>query len=185
MQEVRGDRNNLPLQAGAALPLEASYCRRMLSGELPNVVPNAREDERVSDLPATTQAGVGSYAGVPLQLSDGRVYGTLCCASSTPNESLGPRDVQFLRVIARIIADELEREDQRLPRGREARSPPPQPAEAAAGAAQRDVPDAVLKLDLWFTVAAHSVGAARSLTRASARASPTTFESSPASIRRQ
>ena len=162
VKEVRGDRDNLPLRAGAAAPLEATYCRRMLAGEVPNVIANAREDERVSDLPATRQAGVGSYAGVPLQLSDGRVYGTLCCASSTPNESLGPRDVQFLRVMARIIADELEREDQRLPRDREAMPPPAEPAEAAAEAAETDVPDAILKLDLWFTAAPHSAGAARS-----------------------
>ena len=162
VKEISGDRDNLPLRPGAAVPLEATYCRRMLNGELSNVVADARRDERVSDLPATRQAGIGSYVGVPLQLSDGRVYGTLCCASSRPNESLGPRDVQLMRVIARIIADELEREDQRLPRGREAPPPPPQPAEAAAGAAETDASGAILKLDLWFTVAPHSASAARS-----------------------
>lgn len=158
---VRGDTGALPLAVGAALPLEATYCRRMLAGELSNVVSDARNDPRVSDLPATTKAGVGSYVGVPLQLSDGRVYGTLCCASSRPNERLGPRDVQFMRVLARIIADELEREHRRLPGGRAATPPPAEPAEAAAEAAETDVPDAILKLDLWFIVAAHAVSAAR------------------------
>lgn len=162
IKAVRGDRDALHLGPGDAIPAEKTYCRRMLAGELSNVVSDARRDLRVSDLPAAAEAGLQSYIGVPLQLSDGRVYGTVCCASSKTNTRLGPRAVQFMRVLARMIADALEREQQRLPRGREATPPPAEPAAAATQAAQVDIGGAILKLDLWFIAAAHAAAAARS-----------------------
>jgi len=67
-----------------------------------------------------------------------------------------------MRVLARLIADELEREQERLPRPREATAPPAKPGDGARDAVETDVPDAILKLDLWFVVAAHAAAAARS-----------------------
>lgn len=158
IKAVRGDGGSIELAPGDAFPLEQTYCRRMLAGQMPNVVADAPNDPHVSDLPA---GDIRSYIGVPLQLSDGRVYGTLCCASTRTNASLGQRDVQLMRILARIIADELEREQERLPRGVEAMSPPAEPADAASEAAELDADGAILKLDLWFIAAAHSAAAAR------------------------
>ena len=160
---IRGEWKETKLSAGAAVPQEETYCRRMLAGELSNAVPDAQSDPRVSDLAATAVMGIGSYVGVPLQLSDGRVYGTLCCANSKPNERLGSVEVRFMRVLARLIADELERERNRRPHDRDTAPPPPSdPARAAHEAAETDVPGVVLKLDLWFAIAAHAAAAVRS-----------------------
>jgi len=46
--------------------------------------------------------------GVPIFLSDGTVYGTLCCLSHEPNPSLTGRDAAFMRLLARLIASQLE-----------------------------------------------------------------------------
>lgn len=162
LRRVRGELEGAALSAGMSAPQEETYCRRMLAGELSNVVTDAQHDERVSDLAATSEMGIGSYVGVPLQLSDGRVYGTLCCASEKPNENLSSRDVQFMRVLARLIADELERERNRLPRKAPSPTLPADPAAAAREMAQTDVPGAVLKLDLWFAASAHAAAAVRS-----------------------
>ena len=163
IQGIRGKWQAAELSPGMVMPQEETYCRRMLAGELSNVVADAQRDSRVSDLPVTEAMGIGSYVGVPLQLSDGRVYGTLCCAGTGANEGLGSREVQFLRVLARLIADELERERARLPREPDAKpTPPADPADAAREAAQRDVHGAILKLDLWFAVSAHAAAAVRS-----------------------
>jgi signal transduction histidine kinase len=57
------------------------------------------------------QAGlVGAYVGVPITFSDGSVFGTFCCMSDDPNLELDERDVEFLGVLARVVADYLERE---------------------------------------------------------------------------
>ena len=48
---------------------------------------------------------------MPLKFSDGRLYGTLCAASHEAKPSLGYRELQFLHVFARIVADQLERDE--------------------------------------------------------------------------
>jgi len=45
-----------------------------------------------------------------LTLSDGALYGTLCCGSHEAQPHLRQRDLQFMQVIARIIVDQIERE---------------------------------------------------------------------------
>lgn len=51
---------------------------------------------------------LGAFATVPLSFSDGRLYGTLCAASHGP-KSFDYRQLQFMKVLARLIADQLER----------------------------------------------------------------------------
>ena len=53
---------------------------------------------------------------MPLQLSSGRVYGTLCAASEETLDDLRERDVAFMRVLARLLADALERPAAGAPR---------------------------------------------------------------------
>jgi HD-GYP domain-containing protein (c-di-GMP phosphodiesterase class II) len=47
---------------------------------------------------------------VPVRFRNGNLYGTLCAASHETEPSLGYRELQFLHVFARIIADGLERD---------------------------------------------------------------------------
>jgi GAF domain-containing protein len=94
------------------MPLGESYCQRVVLGEVPNLIPDTGADERVRDLDVTARAGLGAYVGVPIELRDGTVYGTLCAASHRPNHDLSERDVEFLRTISRRLA--LTLEDRRL-----------------------------------------------------------------------
>jgi HD-GYP domain-containing protein (c-di-GMP phosphodiesterase class II) len=59
-------------------------------------------------MPITKATGVGSYVGVPVRFSDGRLYGTLCCASRAPTPMLAERDAALMRVLARLVGDRLE-----------------------------------------------------------------------------
>ena len=63
------------------------------------------------DTTLTREADIVSYIGVPLRFSDGRVYGTLCCLSHSSDSRLQERDARFMQVLARLLADQLERED--------------------------------------------------------------------------
>lgn len=96
---------NIALSAGAAGP--STYSARLVSGELPSVICDATSDARVVD-PVLGDAPVRSFVGVPLRLSDGSVYGTLCCLSHQPNHALGDRDVGFLSMIAELIVHDLD-----------------------------------------------------------------------------
>jgi response regulator RpfG family c-di-GMP phosphodiesterase len=107
---VRGDGGSFGVAAGQSVPIEDSYCRLMLREQLPNLVPDTEQEPRVAKLPITHLARIGSYIGVPVVLSGGELYGTFCCLSHEPSAHLGERDVSFLKVFARLVADQLERE---------------------------------------------------------------------------
>jgi response regulator RpfG family c-di-GMP phosphodiesterase len=106
--EVDGEGFELP--KGGEMPLEHTYCQRVLDGRLPNLMPDVRGDDRSASMPITKLFGVGAFVSVPLTLSDGELYGTLCAASHKAQPSLGYRDLQFLHVFARLVADQIERE---------------------------------------------------------------------------
>jgi hypothetical protein len=98
------------MRSGMGLPLDATYCQRVLDGRLPNVVPDVRADERAASLPITELGNVGAFVSVPLRFSSGELYGTLCAASHKARPDLGYRELQFLFVFARMVSDTLERE---------------------------------------------------------------------------
>jgi putative nucleotidyltransferase with HDIG domain len=59
----------------------------------------------------------GDAVAVPLRFSDGRVAGELRCQGSV-GDPVSDRDVAFLRVLARIVAGQLEGEEEELERRR-------------------------------------------------------------------
>jgi len=87
---------------------EATYCRRLVAGDIPNVICDARADERVADLAMTRDVRIGSFIGVPLRLSDGTLYGTLCALSHAPDHTLDQRDVRFMSMLGELIIDDLD-----------------------------------------------------------------------------
>lgn len=102
-----GQADSFGIVLGEGPEIAGTYCRRMLDGQLPPVVPDARADHRLSGLPATSEAGIGSYLGVPLRLSDGTLYGTFCCLSHKP-EALDERDAAFMSMLAEVMVEALD-----------------------------------------------------------------------------
>src|SRR3954469_5550424 len=60
-------------------------------------------------MPTTADANIGSYIGVPLVLSDGQVYGTLCAIDPEPHQFTSD-EVNLLVVLARAVASWIERD---------------------------------------------------------------------------
>ena len=92
---------------GASVPLEETYCQRVVDERAPNVIPDTSAEPALADLPPT---GIGAYVGIPIQFSDGTLYGTLCAVSREAQPQLAERDITFLRVIADLVAERLERD---------------------------------------------------------------------------
>lgn len=145
IRSVSGDSSSFGFAEGTTAELDETYCKRMVSGVIPCLIPDAQNDDRVNDLAGTAGANIGSYVGVPLRLPDGRVYGTMCCLSHETKAQLDTRDVQFMRVLARVLGDHL---------GARTRSGARIPVGSGDG-------DAVASLSLWFAGAANAAGAAR------------------------
>jgi len=98
-------------EGGMDVPDDQTICRRVLDGDAPAAMPDLLEVAEVRDLPAVQAAGMRSFTSVPIRFADGRLYGTLCAAGRDVHPELGEREVQFLHVFARLIADQLEREE--------------------------------------------------------------------------
>jgi EAL domain-containing protein (putative c-di-GMP-specific phosphodiesterase class I) len=108
VRSVAGDADAFDLQAGGSSPLFDSYCWRVANGSLPNIIADATAYVRTHDLDVTRDADIGSYIGVPIRVADGRVGGSLCCLSRSPNPALGEPDVEFLNMLAALMAQDLE-----------------------------------------------------------------------------
>jgi GAF domain-containing protein len=92
---------------GASLPLQDTFCQRMLDGRIGNYICDAETDDRVSDLAMARQLGVRTWLGVPIKLSDMRLY-VLCCLARESRPSIGEREVRLLAGLAESVRAELQ-----------------------------------------------------------------------------
>jgi GAF domain-containing protein len=106
---VEGDAESFGWGEGERFPIDDSYCKRVLDGRIPQVVPDAKNEDATKDLRVTSEADIGSYCAVPLVLSDGSLYGTLCCVSHEPDPWLRERDLGLMQRTARWLVEQLER----------------------------------------------------------------------------
>ncbi len=111
-----------PVRPGGGDPLEETYCQRVVDGRLPPLIRDARAEPAAAELPVTAALPVGAHVSVPIVLSDGTVYGTFCCFSSSPDHSLTQRDLAVMRAFAEVAAGLIERERDARRRRRELRA---------------------------------------------------------------
>lgn len=100
--------HSCPMEEGDHVPFRNTYCHRLLYGQIANVVNDARNHPVVKDMAVTQALDIGSYIGMPVVLSDGSIYGTLCCVSHSPTE-LDDQDVRLLSVLADIVSTHISR----------------------------------------------------------------------------
>jgi GAF domain-containing protein len=108
-RKLEGDAESFGWQEGESFPLDESYCKRVLDGRVPQVVPDAKREDATRDLRVTSEADMGCYCAVALVLSDGRLYGTLCCVSHEPDPRLRERDLGIMERTAGWLVEQLER----------------------------------------------------------------------------
>jgi len=110
---VSGDSESFNLSHTHGLPADATFDHRMAAGAIANVIRDTSADERVSDLFVTRHARIGAYVGVPIQLSDGTLYGALAGVSHAPDPRLDPCAVRLLSMLGELIIHDLEEERRR------------------------------------------------------------------------
>ncbi len=107
--DARGD-ESFNLSAGAVFPLDGSFCVRMVADRGPRLTGDAAAEPAYRDAAVRTELGISSYAGVPLELSDGNRVGSLC-AYDHGVDRFEDDDLQLLAIMARLLANEIEREE--------------------------------------------------------------------------
>ncbi len=152
---LAGDGTSFGLELGASLPIQDTYCNRLLAGRIPNFVNDARIDPRVNQLRLTRQARIGAYIGVPVSTLDAHLY-MLCCLAHERRPRLCERDVLFMRGLAATIvaalydtsaADDQPPDDRSSEnRSRSEQSTYPRPAHAVEHRSDRERPATVPRL---------------------------------------
>ena len=97
-----GDKEKVAFEEGLKVPLVHTYCTRVTAGAAPGVVPDAAAEPHMIELGA--EEYIGCYLGAPVILSDGRVYGMLCCVSKEPNHALDAKDEALIKLLADSLA---------------------------------------------------------------------------------
>jgi len=104
---VDGDWPGRDSLQNASVPLEDTFCQRMLDGRIGNYIRDAQSDPRVTDLVMARRLGVGAWLGVPIDVSSTRLY-VLCCLARESRPSIGQREVSLLMGLAESVRAELQ-----------------------------------------------------------------------------
>jgi diguanylate cyclase (GGDEF)-like protein len=97
------------LRSNQATPLDESLCQAMTQELAPRLCNDVRRHPVLGRLRERNQLSVGSYLGVPLELSDGSRVGSLAAYGAKRDRFL-PADEDLLSMLARVLGSELERE---------------------------------------------------------------------------
>ena len=98
------------IQPGDRRPLDEVYCRHILAGRLPELIPDTAAEPLAMAMPVTMETPIGAHVSVPLRLSDGRAFGMFCCLSPGANATLNQRDLKMMRAFADMAAFDIERD---------------------------------------------------------------------------
>ncbi|WP_370324786.1 EAL domain-containing protein [Euzebya sp.] len=115
------------VKVGASHALQATYCTLVIEGALQPLTPDTGAVPALAEMPVTDELGIGAYAGAPIRLTDGRVYGTLC-AFSHDRHDFDAEDVHALELAAALIAQRLSGFAPRREDVAPLDGPPPRPA---------------------------------------------------------
>lgn len=107
------------IKPGDVRSLDDVYCRHILAGRLPELIPDTSAEPIAAAMPITAMVPIGAHVSVPLRLSDGAVYGMFCCLGPHPDPTLNARDLGVMRAFADLAAFEIDRERQASLAGRE------------------------------------------------------------------
>lgn len=97
------------VQVGDTRSLSETYCNHILAGDLPELIPDTSQLPFAVGLPITQNLPIGAHVSVPIERSDGSIYGMFCCLSPHANTSLNQRDLDLMRSFARLAQSEVQR----------------------------------------------------------------------------
>lgn len=99
-----------PIKVGERISLDNGYCKKIIDGLLPELIPNTANVPEALAIPDTHLVPIGAHLSVPIRLSDGRLYGTFCCFSFQADMSLNNRDLQMMKAFADLVAYQIEQD---------------------------------------------------------------------------
>lgn len=110
LREVDAPGQEMLAKVGDAHSLNETYCRDIMAGRLPELMPDTSLEPLAAAKGITAALPIGRHMSVPVRLPDGAAYGMFCCLGFTPDPTLRERDLQMMRAVAELAAFEIGRE---------------------------------------------------------------------------
>lgn len=85
-----------------------SFCSQMVQGFGPRVAPCSSEIPVYAAAPIGQQVPIEAYIGVPVNNSDGSLFGTLCAIDPSPQKPDIAKQLPVIELLARFLATALE-----------------------------------------------------------------------------
>jgi response regulator RpfG family c-di-GMP phosphodiesterase len=108
--QLMGGGERLGVAQGDVMPLSVTHCQRMLDGRIGFTVADLAADPETRELALTTTLGLRAYAGVPVRLRSGEIYGTLCAVDTRAHPELSERHSLLLGYLSELAAEIIEDE---------------------------------------------------------------------------
>ncbi|WP_232830860.1 GAF domain-containing sensor histidine kinase [Tropicimonas sp. IMCC34011] len=92
------------------MPRDTGFCAHTIMSDQPMVVPDLSKDPRFASHPMVAEGGPQAryYAGVPLILSSGHRFGSLCGIDLVPHDPPSERELSILTELGRAVVAALE-----------------------------------------------------------------------------
>lgn len=98
------------IKVGDEKALDDVFCRHILAGRLPELMPDVAQNPFAMSLPIMQENPIGAHISVPILLAGGETYGMFCCLSFQANPTLNDRDLKMMKVFADMAAHQIGRE---------------------------------------------------------------------------
>lgn len=95
------------VQAGDVFKWTDSFCSRMIQGQGPRIAPCAGSVKVYAEAPIAQQVPIGAYIGVPLNYSDGTLFGTLCAISPQTQPNAINQHLPLIELLAQLLSSIL------------------------------------------------------------------------------
>jgi signal transduction histidine kinase len=102
------DEIDFGLKPGSELKVETTICDEIRQSRRPVVIDNVQEDDLWRSHPTPSMYKFQSYISVPIILSDGAFFGTLCAIDPNPAQLRTPSITGMFRLFADLIAKHLD-----------------------------------------------------------------------------
>jgi signal transduction histidine kinase len=100
------------LQVGGELPVKTTLCDEVRSRRELVIIDNVAEDKLYCGHPTPGMYGFQSYISVPINLPDGRFFGTLCALDPLPAQLKTSSTIETFKLFADLIAFHLDAQEQ-------------------------------------------------------------------------
>lgn len=87
-----------------------SFCSRMVQGHGPQIAPEAMQVPAYAEAPIAGQIPIGAYIGVPIYLTEGSLFGTLCAVDPLPQPMHIVRDLPLVKMLGNLLSTILKTE---------------------------------------------------------------------------